>query len=181
MIENLACGEEALDKYLRTQARQDQERNVSVTHVLVREATKQIVGFCTIANADVPLAEIPREVARKITKHSRLPALLIARLAGHKDAHGQGFGVGLLMYALGITMQQSLDSGVALVIVDAKHEKARSFYTKCGFAPLYVPQVRSVSRGLMAAIGLGKLTNASYPLRLFMTMATVQQIASRVS
>ena len=178
---SFVCGEEALDEYLRAQARQDQDKSVSVTHVLARDGTATILGYCTIANADVPLAVVPKDVARKLSKKTHLPALLIARLAVHKEAQGQGFGTALLMYALDISIRQSENSGLALVIVDAKHQKAAHFYARYGFAPLHVPQVRRPLYGLMAAIGLRKVAGPpSFPQRMFLVMSTVRQTMAQV-
>ena len=54
-----SCGDDALDRYFREQAGQDSKRTGSVDHVLVDTATEEVVGYYTLTNATIRLAEIP--------------------------------------------------------------------------------------------------------------------------
>jgi len=51
------------------------------------------------------------------------------------DVHHQGKGIGqdLLAFALRLAVEFSQRVGRYAVVVDAKHDKAKAFYTKLGF------------------------------------------------
>lgn len=138
------CGEAALDKWLETQALQQQKRNTSRTFVLIDAADPTtVLGFyaLTISQADgssVPIPHQPRIV----------PVIRLARLAVRKDLQGtpNRFGEFLLLHAIEQAVEISNAGAGVAVAVDAKHDNAASFYKKYGFkaspeAPLllYLP------------------------------------------
>ncbi len=125
------CGEVELDKWLETQALQQQTRNTSRTFVLVDVANPTtVLGFYALAisqadGSSVPIRSQPRTV----------PVIRLARLAVRKDLQGtpNRFGELLLLHAIEQAVEISnVGAGVA-VAVDAKHNKAASFYAKYGF------------------------------------------------
>lgn len=152
-----SCGVPALDRYLLSQAGQDQNKHTAACHVLVEATTagltqRPVVGFVSLANAELPLTNAPPSL-KKITKQPRLPALILARMAVDRQHKGQGLGEFLLKYALKSACEISEVSGCAAVLVDAKDEGVKSFYVKYGFEPL--PEL---------------------PLRLFIPVATVKKL-----
>ena len=52
----------------------------------------------------------------------------------HKDWHGKGVGAGLMKDAILRTMQAADIAGIRALIVHAKDNAARAFYTHFGFA-----------------------------------------------
>jgi hypothetical protein len=54
-----ASGEEALDRYFRTQVTQDIRRRIANCFVAVDVATGQIVAYYTIASASIPTPDLP--------------------------------------------------------------------------------------------------------------------------
>lgn len=128
------CGQEALDRYLRTQATQDIRRRIAACFVAVEQSSERLAAFYALAAASIPVADLPAEITRKLPKYSTLPAVRIGRLAVDLNFQGKGLGSGLLADAL----RRTLASPAAAfgIIVDAKDEDAVSFYRHHGFQPL---------------------------------------------
>jgi GNAT superfamily N-acetyltransferase len=140
--EDFSCGVEALDTFLRTQASQGQSKHISATHVLLlaenaqREVTtRQVVGYVSLVNAVLPLAEAP-PTAKKLTRQQTLPAILLARMAVDHRHQRKQLGEFLLKYALKCCWDISKVSGCFAVLVDAKNEEVKSFYLRYGFEAL---------------------------------------------
>ena len=55
------CGEEALDRYLKTQATQDIRRRVANCFVATESAGGLLAGYYTIASAGIPFVDLPAE------------------------------------------------------------------------------------------------------------------------
>jgi GNAT superfamily N-acetyltransferase len=131
--DGFSCGVVALDEYLRTQASQVQSKNLSSTHVLtLQEEVRTIVGYVSLVTAEIPLVDCPPAI-RKITKHPRIPVLLLARMAVASNRQGQKLGEFLLKFALKCAWEINQLSGCYAIIVDAKDEKIKRFYLKYGF------------------------------------------------
>ena len=129
-----ACGEEALDRYLKTQASQDIRNNVAAVFVLLDNAQdKIVVGYFTLSAWAVLPSELPVEVLKRLPRYERLPATLLGRLAVSKNYQKQGLGGLLLMKALQQSLVQSREIGSTFVVVHAKNERGREFYEKRGF------------------------------------------------
>jgi GNAT superfamily N-acetyltransferase len=64
-----------------------------------------------------------------------IPLLVLARLAVHTKAQGRGIGSGLLLDALGRTLQVADVIGVRALAVHAKDDNAIAFYRHFGFTP----------------------------------------------
>jgi predicted N-acetyltransferase YhbS len=132
---SFSCGVKELDDFLRTKASQAQEKNDSATRVLVETGKTEIVGYVTLARYDLPVVNLP-ESARKITNRESIQVLILARMA--VDVHHQKKGLGdfLVRYALhrGFELWDSI--GCHAVIVDAKNEELKGFYSRYGFEAL---------------------------------------------
>jgi len=130
---NFDCSEPALNDYLQKLAYQHAQRNISKTYVAVPiRSTDQILGFYTLSTGDINFHTFPLTLQKKLPKYP-IPVVRIGRLA--VDAHGQGKGVGasLLKDALQRCLILSEEIGIFAVVVETKHEKAKSFYLKYGF------------------------------------------------
>lgn len=129
-VERFTCGQSELDRFLIRHALQAQQANSSQTYVAVNNG--EIVGFYTIVAGEVRHADAPERVVKGMPRHP-IPLLVLARLAVHSEAQGQGIGAGLLLDALGRTMQVADVIGVRALVVHAKDERAISFYRHFGF------------------------------------------------
>jgi GNAT superfamily N-acetyltransferase len=131
-VEHFTCGQQELDRFLTRHALQAQQANSSQTYVAVRN--KDAVGFYTIVAGEVAHAQAPERVVKGMPRHP-IPLIVLARLAVHVRAQGRGIGAGLLLDALGRTLQVADVIGVRALAVHAKDDQAAAFYKHFGFAP----------------------------------------------
>jgi GNAT superfamily N-acetyltransferase len=136
-------GDPDLDRFFQQFAGQNQFRHyVGVTYVAADEGT--IVGFATVAAADVEIDALPAAVHGKLPRYP-LPVLRLARLAVDQSAQGQGVGLELLRFVLRLALRMAGDYGCVGVVVDAKPD-AVPFYTKYGFTPVELLEGQSDAR-----------------------------------
>lgn len=131
-VEQFTCGQPELDRFLIRHALQAQQSNSSQTYVAVSD--DEIVGFYTIVAGEVQHAHAPERVIKGMSRHP-IPLLVLARLAVHINAQGRGIGSGLLLDALGRTLQVADMIGVRALAVHAKDDQAAAFYRHFGFVP----------------------------------------------
>ena len=146
-----ACGEEALDRYLRTQATQDIRRRVATCFVAIEVATGNLAAYYTIAAASIPTPQLPPEIVKRLPRYPTLPAVRIGRLAVDLKFRGRGLGAAMLADAASRTLQAP--PAVFALLVDAKNEDAVTFYQRHGFRSF-----------------------ASQPRTLFLPMATAEKL-----
>lgn len=140
------CGVEALDRYLKTQARQDARRRIAAPFMLRGEDTKAIIGYYTLSATAIRLGQLPQTVAQRLPAYPLVPATLLGRLAVDQRLRGSGLGEHLLMDALHRSWVTSAAVASFAVLVDAKDEAAQTFYLRYDFIPfrsekrrLYLP------------------------------------------
>lgn len=150
---DFSCGNEMLDRYLQTQARQDMQRNLAQVFVLTEADQVTIKGYYTLSNSSLLLSELPEELRRQLPRYPKLPATLLGRLAVSIRHQGQGVGRLLLVDALLRSLRQTTEIASIAVVVDAIDEAAVNFYKKYHFISL--PET---------------------PQTLFIEMATVQKL-----
>ena len=92
-----------------------------------------VTGYYTLASGDVPAAELPIELARRLPRYPTLPAVRIGRLAVDIGFAGQGFGRLLLWDAIARALRS--EQANFSVLVDAKDDAAVAFYRHHGFIP----------------------------------------------
>jgi predicted N-acetyltransferase YhbS len=125
-------GDEALDRFFRLYAGQNQFRHhLGVTYVAVEG--ERVLGYVTVAARHVEVENLPERARRKLPRYP-LPALGLARLAVDATVQSRGIGKQLLRFALTLASKMANDVGCALVSVDAK-PGAVAFYVKYGFTP----------------------------------------------
>jgi len=127
-------GVDALDRYLRQQARQDMRGRVATVYFQRTPTTPTILGYYTISNLSIEARDLPAELVKRLPRYPVLPATLIGRLAVDQSQRGKGLG-GLLLFD---ALRRSRDTGIAslAVVVDAKDDNAHTFYTRYGFQQL---------------------------------------------
>jgi GNAT superfamily N-acetyltransferase len=151
-----ACGVDALDHYLRTQAGQDVAKRVAAAFVLTEPPSSAVLGFYTLAATSLLLRDLPAATAKRLPKYPHVPATLLGRLAVDQRARGRGYGELLLLDALARSLAASATIGAAAVLVDAKDDAARRFYERYGFERLPdQPRRLFLPMRTVAALGLG--------------------------
>lgn len=125
-----SCATEALDRYFQQQLSQDVRRRVAACFV-ASTLTGTVAGYYTLASSSMMLGDLPPEVANKLPRYPLVPAVRMGRLAVDKAFAGQGLGAALLADALVRAAQSEI--AVYAMVVDAKDDKAKAFYTHHGF------------------------------------------------
>lgn len=136
------CGAEALDRYLKQQARQDADKRVAAPFVAVELPGTRVLGYYTLSASVLTLADLSDELARKLPRYPQLPVTLLGRLAVDRSTKGQGLGEHLLLDALRRSLAHADQIAAMAVVVDAKNEAATSFYRHYGFVPLQAQPAR---------------------------------------
>jgi GNAT superfamily N-acetyltransferase len=131
-VEKFNCGQPDLDRFLIRHALQAQQSNSSQTYAALSD--NEVIGFYTIVAGEVQHARAPERVTKGMPRHP-VPLLVLARLAVHTKVQGQGIGAGLLLDALGRTLQVAEVIGVRALAVHAKDDEAAAFYQHFGFTP----------------------------------------------
>lgn len=148
------CGSEELNRYLRTQARQEMERDVAVIYVLVPVAqSTTIAGYYSLSSTAVRLAALPDSVQKKLPRYPLVPATLIGRLAIDQNHQGMRLGERLLIDAMRRSLLASHTVASVAIVVDAKDPTGAAFYLRYGFTPF-----------------------PDQALRLFLPMKTIEQL-----
>jgi GNAT superfamily N-acetyltransferase len=134
IIHDFDCGEAELNSYLKDLALLFQRRRFGVTIIFFEKgnADKKVIGFSTICPACIQLDSLPEKFL-KGPKPNPIPAFRICRLAVDKGFQGKGIGKIIFIHALKKCLEQANQIGGNVILIDAKHEKAKMFYERFGF------------------------------------------------
>jgi predicted GNAT family N-acyltransferase len=129
-----SCEEDLLTRYIKERANQEVAKKVTAVYVLTEDGEK-IAGYYTLSQYTIDAGEMPEEVIRKLRlpKYKLLPATLLGRLARDSKFRGRHLGELLLMSALKLALDHSRTIASCAVVVDAKNDRAASFYESFGF------------------------------------------------
>jgi GNAT superfamily N-acetyltransferase len=126
------CGSEPLNEYLKRFAWVNQQAGASRTYVASRG--NRVVGYYTLAYGSVEHERAPPRVRKGLARYP-IPVIVLGRLAVDRPYQRQGLGRGLLKDALLRALQAAGIAGLRAVLVHAKDEDAKKFYSKFGFEP----------------------------------------------
>lgn len=130
------CGEEALNEFLRRYARKSHEQGGAKTFLAIDNAdNKTILGFYSLSPASVAYARTPDILQRKLARHD-VPGFRLARLAVDRRWQSQGIGGQLLLSAGRRCLLAAKEIGGVVLVIDAKNERAASWYASYGAIPL---------------------------------------------
>jgi GNAT superfamily N-acetyltransferase len=130
-VEAFDSGVEPLNRFLVRYALQNQQANAAQTYMAL--SGDEIIGFHALVVGEVNHAAAPPRLAKGLAQHP-VPIMILARLAVHRNWHGKGIGAGLLKDAILRTVQAADIAGIRALIVHAKDDTARSFYSHFSFA-----------------------------------------------
>jgi GNAT superfamily N-acetyltransferase len=157
-------GDEALDRFFRRYAGQNQFRHyIGVTYVAVED--ESVLAFATVAPGHLDCDEASA-AARTSKLRYPLPILRLARLAVDQSARSRGLGTQLLRFVCGLAARMADDYGCAGIVVDAK-PGVEDYYARYGFVACEVieggsdarPQPATMflaMRAIKAAIGVAR-------------------------
>jgi GNAT superfamily N-acetyltransferase len=129
-LDDFACGEPALDEWLRRRALLNQTTGASRTFV-VTDTSAQVLAYYALAAGAVTHQESPGSIRRNMP--DPLPVMVLARLAVDQRLQGQQVGGALLKDALQRALTVAQNIGVRALLVHALNDRAREFYTHYGF------------------------------------------------
>ena len=124
---------EELNRYFHKQVSQDIRRKVTTCYVALNEEEK-VGGYFTLASSSIFLGDLPESLTKKLPRYPTVPAVRMGKLAVDETFKGQGLGAALLAEAL--TRSANSEIAAFAMVVDAKDEKAASFYNHFGFIAL---------------------------------------------
>ncbi len=131
---SFTSGQPEVDAWLKTRALQNQDKNLSVTRVLLGP-DGILAGYYTLATGQVDFGELPPEMTRKLPRRM-LPVAILAWLGVDAGRQGQGLGRLLLALALRDCHEAGQTFAFVAVILDCIDDSARRFYRTFDFAPL---------------------------------------------
>ena len=128
------CEEDELNLFLKNLALLFQRRHFGVT-VVCSNSRGKIVGYYTLCPAYIRREELPEKILTG-PRPNPIPAFRICRLAVDKNYQAKGHGKMLFVHALRKCLDQAAQIGGSIILIDAKHERAKSFYEHFGFTSL---------------------------------------------
>jgi GNAT superfamily N-acetyltransferase len=127
------CGEPALDEWVKRHARGAHASGSARVFVTTLEDRETVVGYYALAAAQVA-PEAATERALKGQPRTRpVPAVLLARLAIDREHQRAGLGRSLLQDVMLRCLDAAEAIGARVLLVHAKHEAAKAWYTQYGF------------------------------------------------
>jgi len=126
------CGDDEVNRFLREQALQDHEKDMSRTMVLIDDAVDQtrVTGYHTLAMSQVRQEEIPKDKPK--IKRS-IPVVLLGQLGVDSAFQGRGLGELLLMDAQARVDEISRRTGIRAMMLDARNELLAKWYEQHDF------------------------------------------------
>jgi GNAT superfamily N-acetyltransferase len=134
-LEAFDCGIAELNKFIKNYALKNQKQRISRTSVAHEENSITILGFHTLSAASISATALPQDLRNKLPRYP-VPCVLLARLAVDRNSQRIGIGKLLLKDAIEKIMHISALIGAYALLVDAKEDRARSFYEYYGFLRL---------------------------------------------
>ncbi|MFH0788369.1 MAG: GNAT family N-acetyltransferase [Pseudomonadota bacterium] len=131
-FESFDCGHPVLNEWLRRYALLNQRANATRTFVVCQE--KQVIGYYSLAVGAVDYSVASERIRKGLARHP-VPVMILARLAVNGADQGKKIGQSLLKDAVMRTLQAAEFAGIRAILVQAKDERARSFYERFGFEP----------------------------------------------
>lgn len=129
-----SSGQAAVDRWLKEQALQSQEKQLTSTRVLL-DSEGAIAGYFSLATSQVDFVDLPSEISRKLPKRA-LPVAVLAWLGVAKRLQGQGLGQLLLAQSLNDCFLAGKTFPFIAVVLDCVDEAAKQFYLRWDFREL---------------------------------------------
>jgi GNAT superfamily N-acetyltransferase len=131
---DFVCGEPALDDWLEKHARAASASDAARVFVVTTgDDIATVAGYYALAAAQVEPGDATERAKKGQPSRRPVPAVLLARLAVDQRHHGAGVGRSLLQDVLLRCVAATDAIGVRVLLVHAKHERARAWYKQFGF------------------------------------------------
>jgi predicted N-acetyltransferase YhbS len=147
------CGTVDQNQYLKQQARQDADKRLSRTFVLVGEEEAQICAYYTLTPSFIDFEEMPTE--KRLSRYPA-PVTLLAQLAVDVRFQKRGLGELLLFDVMARSAEIARHTGQFAVILDAREDNLIEFYAQYGFV---------------------RASSSEHPRRMYLKMSVIQALA----
>ena len=138
-LSNFSCGVEDLDEFLKEDALEQQEKNLSVTYLAIYK--NKILGYVSILADKVEC----KKINKKSAIYSHYPAVKIGRLAVDEKYRNYGIGSAILISISKMIKEISNDVGISFITIDA-YCIARKFYLKNSFKQMKIENSKKLKR-----------------------------------
>lgn len=152
VLTGFESGEPVLDEWLIGSALNADRMGTARTFVWSDDELR-VVAYLSLCPHEIRRDVLSSKVGRG--SPNVIPAILLARLALHRELHGEGLGAQLLVDAIGRAVDAVRIAGGRFVVVDALHERAAAFYLHFGFHEVPEVPLRLVMKASDAAASLG--------------------------
>jgi GNAT superfamily N-acetyltransferase len=132
-LDDFQCEEPALTDWLKRYARAAHADGSSRVYVATTEDPNDVIGYFALSSASVAPEEATPRALKGQPQSRAVPAILLARLARDDRHRRVGLGPSLLKDALLRCVDAADTIGVRVLLVHAKHERAKAFYLEYGF------------------------------------------------
>src|SRR6185312_2833166 len=114
-LDGFACGETALDDWLKRRALRNHASGASRCFVICEEEV--VVGYYSLSAGGISHVDAPKPTRRNMP--DPIPILLLGRLAIDRRYHNLGFGSALLRDAMLRSVAVAGNAGVAAILIHA--------------------------------------------------------------
>lgn len=129
-LDGFDCGQAVLNEFLQRHALVNQKANSSQTYVCC--SSDLVVGYYSLAVGSVVHEAAPHRILKGLARYP-VPVMILARLAVDIEHQGKGLGQALLKDALLRTTQAAEIAGIRALLVHAKDESVRQWYSSRDF------------------------------------------------
>jgi GNAT superfamily N-acetyltransferase len=130
--DGFTSGESSLDEWLRRYAGQNRRRNTAAVWVIA-DRGHRVACYATLSMTSVDRAASPAPLAKGAP--TRVPALLIGRLATDTRVTGLGLGTQMVKHILATAAELNLKAACQAVVVTALNPTAFRWWQRFGFEP----------------------------------------------
>lgn len=146
------CGREPLNRFLHERARQNADRFLGATQVVVPQpGASRIQGYFTLVTRTVEGPSLPE----KRVPPGPIGVVLLGQLAVDRRHQGQGLGPRMLLRAMAETEQAASRVGLYALVLDALDAEALVWYLSLGFGLTPLPD---------------------HPMRLYVPVSFIRQL-----
>ncbi len=131
LLDGFDCGKPTLNEWLIRHALNNKANGTSRTWVVVETGSREVVAFYASATASILRSSAPKKMRRN--QPEEMPAILLARTAVDSRHTRHGLGAALLKHFMLKALEVAQSVGVRVLLIHAKDDEAKSFYSHYGF------------------------------------------------
>lgn len=150
------CGKEPLNRFIREQARQNADRDLGITHVVVQQpGSSPIMGYFTLVTRIVESQDLPRKLPK-----GPIGVVLLGRLAVDLRYQKQRLGQRMLLRAMSEVEHVARTVGIHALILDVIDQAALQWYLGLNFGLQPLPDQPNrlfIPVAFIRQLGLGPL------------------------